>query len=162
MELTHEQRVVACEQLAADLAAKGWVTKPWKSTSGPNPGAGVEIREEAGGPIWASITVTKAGYLSVQKYWDELSKKDIDRLCDDATYDGDEPLRPSKEYTKVLSQDELEGGRASSLMQRLGFAPGGAAKKPAAKVTPKAPVRRGPPVPREPGEDAEDEGTPPF
>ena len=79
MELSHEQRIVACEQLAADLKEKGWQTKPWKSTTGPNPGAGVEVREENNGPIWASITVTKAGYLAVQKYWDELSKKDIER-----------------------------------------------------------------------------------
>lgn len=155
MELSHEQRITAVEQLAHDLAEKGWTTKPWTSTSGPNPGCGCEVRAEPNGDVWASLTVTKGGYLSVQKYSDELSKKDIERLCDDATYPGDEPLRPSPQYTKVLSRDEMNGGgRASVLMQRLGFAAGAT---PAAKK-PSGPPTRGPskkqPV-REPGEDDE-------
>jgi hypothetical protein len=157
MELTHEQRIVAVEQLATDLAAKGWTTKVWTSMSGPNPGVGCEVRAEKDGDVWASLTVTKSGYLSVQKYWDELSKKDIERLCDDATYDGDEPLRPSQQYTKVLDRDAMNGGgRASVLMQRLGFAAGAAApaaKKPSGPPAKGPPARRGPPVPREPGED---------
>ena len=77
-------------------------------------------------------------------------------LCDDATYPGDEPLRPSKEFTKVLSQDELEGGRASVLMQRLGFADTKTTAAAARKNAPK-PVTAMRKTAREPGED--DAGT---
>ena len=153
MELSHEQRIVAVEQLAADLALKGWTTKVWTSTTGPNPGVGCEVRKENGGPVWASLTVTKSGFLAVQKYSEELSKKQIETLCDDATYDGDEPLRPSQQYTKVLPQAEMDGGgRASVLMQRLGFSDTKTAAVHAAKNPVTAMPKR-----RKPGED---EGAP--
>ena len=153
MELSHEQRIVACEQLAEDMKMKGWTTKVWKSTSGPNPGVGVEVRKEPDGDVWASITVAKGGFLTVQKYSEELSKKQIETLCDDATYPGDEPLRPSQQYTKILPQDEMNGGgRASALMQRLGFADTKTAAVHAAKNPVTAMPKR-----RKPGED---EGAP--
>ena len=153
MELSHEQRIVAVEQLAADLALKGWTTKVWTSTTGPNPGVGCEVRKEKDGSVWASLTVTKSGFLAVQKYSEELSKKQIETLCDDATYDGDEPLRPSQQYTKVLPQSEMDGGgRASVLMQRLGFSDTKTAAVHAAKNAPVAMPKR-----RKPGED---EGAP--
>lgn len=151
MELDHQQRIAACEKLAADLEERGWTTKVWTSTKGPNPGCGVQVQREPEGDVWASVTVTKSGFISFQKVSEELTQKQISKLGDDLTYPGDEkPVRPSPEFTKVLSREMMNGGgRPSGLMQKLGFV-----DKPVAPH--REPKKTHPP--REPGEDDDGPG----
>ena len=111
LELDHQQRITACERLAADLGERGWVCKVWTSTKGPNPGCGVQVQKEVDGNVWASVTITKTGFVSFQKISEELTAKQISKLGDDLTYPGDEkPVRPSPEFTKVLPQEQMNGG----------------------------------------------------
>ena len=151
LELDHQQRITACERLAADLGERGWVCKVWTSTKGPNPGCGVQVQKEVDGNVWASVTITKTGFVSFQKISEELTAKQISKLGDDLTYPGDEkPVRPSPEFTKVLPQEQMNGGgKPSGLMAKLGFTE-------AARTKPVTAMRK---TAREPGDD---DGQAPF
>ena len=62
MELTHEQRIVAVETLSKDLQRR-LDDSGVDLHHGPQPGVGCEVRTEPEGDVWASLTITKGGYL---------------------------------------------------------------------------------------------------
>jgi hypothetical protein len=124
--LTHAERIRACETLAADLKAKGYLTKVWSSPAkGVNkPGAGVEIRfQNDPGNVVASATVSEKGYVNFQRLVDSLTSKQIGALGACLTYDSRYAVRPT-DLTKVLSQEQMNGSvYRSPLLVKAGLIP---------------------------------------
>ena len=126
IELSIEDRIKACETMAADLGATGkYIASVWTSLKNKwgKPGCGVQIAyKNDPGNIIASVTVGQKGFVNFQKLVDTLTTKQANELGDDVTYDEAFPVRPSPEYTKHLSQDDMNGGgRKSALLVKAGI-----------------------------------------
>ena len=112
--------------------ARDW-PRIWESAAGcvrcgrppraQTPGAACRCRRKWTGTSGRASPLRRPASSSFQKISEELTAKQISKLGDDLTYPGDEkPVRPSPEFTKVLPQEQMNGGgKPSGLMAKLGF-----------------------------------------